>query len=265
MIFRRELARNLKSVLIWGGIIGGLILLTLAVFPQMAKQQETVGAMIDSLPEAMKKAFGMDRLGMGSLMGYYGIRVYLMPTLVGSIYAAILAGNIVAKESAEKTIEFLLSKPVTRYQIIGQKLLAVIMNLFILNAIIIFAALAGFQFAESSDVSLRPFLLLSLATFLLHLTFASLAFLLSSVLRRTRNITSASLGIVLFSYFLHVISAMSDDFTFISNFSFFHYIDAADIILGNELNTKYLIVMISLVIVCLTASFTFFKKKDIAV
>ncbi|SFE22054.1 ABC-2 type transport system permease protein [Paenibacillus catalpae] len=265
MIFRREIVRNLKPLLIWSGIIGGLILLTLAVFPQMAKQQETVGAMIDSLPDAMKKAFGMDRLGMDSLIGYYGIRVYLMPTLVGSIYAAILAGNIVAKESAEKTIEFLLSKPVTRFQVIGQKLLAVIVNLIILNTIIVLAALAGFQFAETSDVSPGTFLLLTLATFFLHLTFASIAFLLSSALRRTRNITSTSLGIVLFSYFLNVISAMSEDLALIKHFSFFHYIDAADIITTNGIDSKYIIVMVSIVIICLATAFSYFKKRDITV
>lgn len=265
MIFRRELARNLKSLLIWSGIIGGLVLLTLAIFPQMEEQQETMEAMIESLPEAMKKAFGMDRLGMGSLIGYYGIRVYLMPTLVGSIYAAILAGNIIAKESAEKTIEFLLSKPVTRFQIVGQKLLAVIVNLVILNTIIVLSAVAGFQFAESSDVALHTFLLLTIATFLLHLTFASIAFLLSAALRRTRNITSASLGIVLFSYFLNVVSAMSEDLSALKHVSFFRYVDAADIIIKNTMVSAHVVVMLALVIVCLSTAFIYFNRRDIAV
>lgn len=265
MIFKRELVRNLKSLLIWSGIIGLLILLTLAIYPQMAKQQETMEAMIDTLPDALKRAFGMDRLGMGSLIGYYGIRVYLMPTLVGSIYAAILAGNILAKESAEKTIEFLLSKPVTRVQVVAQKLMAVIVNLFILNGIIVLSALAGFQFAESSDVTARTFLVLTFATFLLHLTFAAIAFLLSAALRRTRNITSASLGIVLFSYFLNIVSAMSEDFSSLKHISLFRYIDAADIITENAMNPAYVIVMIALVVVSLVAAFIYFRKRDIAV
>ncbi|TXK86222.1 ABC transporter permease subunit, partial [Parageobacillus sp. SY1] len=108
------LLRAVKSLIIWSIVLSGLILLTLSIYPQFAEQQKEMTKLLEAYPESIKKAFGMNELNMGDLMGFYGIEIYMISTLLGSIYSAILASNILAKEENEKTIEFLLSKPVTR-------------------------------------------------------------------------------------------------------------------------------------------------------
>ena len=135
MIFKREFSRNKKSLIIWSIILVGLILMTLSIYPQFAEQQESMEELLKAYPEPLKKAFGMDTLSLGSLIGFYAIQVYFMTTLLGSIYAVMLAANIVAKEENEKTIEFLLAKPISRSQILTEKLLAVFTNVVILNLV----------------------------------------------------------------------------------------------------------------------------------
>jgi ABC-2 type transport system permease protein len=125
MIFQRELKRNLKSLIIWGTILSGLILMLLSMYTQFAANQQAMQDMLEAYPAQLKKAFGMDKLNMGSLIGFYGIEVYMFTTLVGSVYAALLASSILVKGESEKTIEFLLFKPVTRVQIVAGKLAAV--------------------------------------------------------------------------------------------------------------------------------------------
>src|SRR4051794_38114256 len=102
MIFKREFSRNLKSLIIWSGVLSGLILMYLSVYPQMAETQRGIEELMKAYPDSLKKMFGMDQLNMGTILGFYGIEVYLMITILGSIFAAILASNILAKEESEK-------------------------------------------------------------------------------------------------------------------------------------------------------------------
>lgn len=265
MIFKREFMKNLKSLIIWSFILGGLVLIMLSVYPQFAKDQQAMNEMLKAYPESLKKIFGMDKLNFGTVLGFYGVEIYIMTTLIGSIYAAILGSNIIAKESSEKTIEFLLSKPVLRSDIVIQKLLAVIVNVLILNAVIVLVSIIGFQFTENADVPAKTFALLSVATLLLHMTIGAVCFLLSSIMKKTRNIISISMGIVFIQYFFHIMSGVTaklEDFKYVSLFS---YVDAANIITNNKIDMVYVIIMISIILISVVSAFVVYEKKDITV
>ncbi|ANB60984.1 ABC transporter permease subunit [Anoxybacteroides amylolyticum] len=265
MIFMREWKRNIKSLLVWSTVLGGLVLLTLSVFPQFAEQQKEMTKLLESLPKSMVKAFGMDQLNIGNFMGYYGIRVYMMTTLLGSIYATILGANIVAKEESEKTIEFLLSKPLTRSRIITEKWLVVVVNILALNAAAVLSSLFGFHIAKGHEVSIKTFVLLTIATILLHVTFGAVAFLLSTMMRKTRNTLSISLGLVLVAYFLHIMSGISEDLEFLKYFTPFKYVDAAPIINNEQLEPLYVFIMAAVILFSVAMSYVVYKKKDIVV
>jgi ABC-2 type transport system permease protein len=265
MIFKREIKRSRKSLIIWSIVLGGLILMLLSIYPQFAEQQQGMTELLEAYPESMKKAFGMDQLNFGTLIGFYGIEIYMMTTLLGSIYAVMLASNILAKEENEKTIEFLLSKPVTRSQIVTQKLLSVIVNILILNGISTIVSLIGFQFAEDANVPVKTFTLLVTATILLHLTFATIAFMFSSLMRKTRNILSVSLAVVIITYFMSVFSGVSEDLDILKYFSPFKYFDAANIINENKLEPLYVFLMATIIMISILVAFMIYRKKDIAV
>jgi ABC-2 type transport system permease protein len=263
-IFKREFRRNLKALFIWGAALGLLILLTLSVYSQMAEEQQKLMQLMDSYPESIKKMFGMDRLNMTTLIGFYGVEVYMMTTLFGSIYASMLASNILAKEEYEKTAEFLLSKPVTRSRIVTEKLLLVLINILILNGIITLFSLIGFQLVKDAEIEMGTFLLLVAGTICIHYAFAALSFLLSAVMRRSRTILSISLGLVLFSYFLHVMAGLSDDFVVIQYLSFFQYFDAADLV-EEGFSILSIIMFAATALLAVGLSYGIYRKKDISV
>lgn len=265
MIFIREFRRGQKALVIWSLVLAGLIVWLLSIFPQFAEGQEAMKDLFEAYPDSMKQMFRMDELNLGTLMGFYGIEVYMMTTLLGSIYAAILASNILAKEENEKTIEFLLSKPVTRTRIVGEKLLSVWVNIFIINIVSAFSSIIGFQFAKEEAVEWGIFSQLVIATLLLHLTFASISFMLSSLMKKTRNILSISLAVVIITYFFNIMSGLSEDLAILKYFSPFKYVDAARIINDQELDIIYLTIMIGIIGLCMLISFMNYRKKDIAV
>ncbi|WNS74903.1 ABC transporter permease subunit [Bacillus sp. DTU_2020_1000418_1_SI_GHA_SEK_038] len=265
MIFKREFRRGQKSLIIWSLVLAGLIIWLLSIFPQFAEGQKSMESLFDAYPESMKQMFRMDQLNLGTLIGFYGIEVYMMTTLLGSIYAALLASNILAKEENEKTIEFLLSKPVSRSQVVAEKLMAVIVNLFILNIVSTLSSIIGFQFAKDEAIPWDTFTLLTIATLLLHVTFAAIAFMFSSIMRKTRNVLSVSLAVVIVSYFINIMSGLSEELDILKYFSPFKFVDAANIINDQMIEPIYLILIGAIILISVSVSFMIYKKKDISV
>lgn len=263
MVFKREFLTNIKSLLIWSISLFSLIILLLSIYPQFAAEQQSLQELLEVYPESLKNAFGMNNLDMGSLIGYYGIQVYMMLTLLGSIYAAILAGSIVAKEENDHTIEFLLSKPISRQEVITQKLLLVGCNIVILNIFSIVASIIGFQFSEQA-IEVDTYILLATAVLLLHLTFGSICFMLSSLMKKTRKIISLSLGIVIGTYFLSVAIGISDKLDFLKYVTPFEYVNSSEIITMNQIKSVSLFLMISIIFVSSIASHFIYTKKDLS-
>ena len=263
MIFRRELKSNAKGLIIWSLVLGGLVLLMMSVYPSFAEDAQTLEDMMNVFPEPIAGVFGMDVLKLGTYTGFYGVEVHLINTLVGSVYAALLAGGMLAKEENDRTAEFLLSKPVTRESVAGQKLAAVLAMLFILNAVIAAVSFACTGFAdEAVETDILAWYLI--ATFLLHATVASVSFLLSALMRRTRSVASLALGIVFLSYALHVAAGLSDRFAFLRRVSLFAFTDAAAITENGGLAVPDAAAMALVSLLCVVGAIGYYRNKDIA-
>lgn len=265
MIFKREISRNLKSLIIWSIVLGGLVLLMLSIYPQFNMNNESMKELLNAYPESLKKAFSMDKLDMGTILGFYGIEVYMITTLFGSIFAALLASNIIAKEENEKTVEFLLSKPVTRTQIVTEKLLALSANILILNSITAIISIIGFKFASNEQVAMKTFSLLVIATILLHFTFATISFFMSTIIKKNRNILATSLGLVFVCYFFGIISGVSDKFQNLKYLSPFKYVDAGDILKANAIEPLYILIMVTIMVISVALTYAVYRRKDISV
>lgn len=266
ILFKREFARNFKALLIWTIALGGTIFLLLSLYPEFAANQGDMNAFLKTFPEGMLKAFNMDKISYGTMLGYYSVQGFMMVTLVGSIYVSMLASNILSKEENEKTIEFLLSKPITRGKISAQKLLAVFINIIIFNIVLALVTFMGFQMDKNSNVEFKTFMLLVvIAPILLHLTFASIAYLGSSIVRKSRNVLSLSLGLVLMTYFFNIMAGISEKYQVLKYLSPFQYINTADIIIGGEIKFVYVIIMLAVISICIGGSFLIYQRKDIAV
>src|SRR5690554_4197844 len=175
-ILGRELRSNLRGLLIWALALGLLNVLLIAVYPSMAADKAALDEMMAMFPEAMIKMFGMEKLSMADPIGFYGVEAYFMVVLFGGIYAAILGSGILAKEEDDKTIEFLLAKPVSRLHIIGEKALAWIIYLVLFNLGIGLATWLSFELFDVGEFSRTTLFWMLTAPLLVHLVFASLGF-----------------------------------------------------------------------------------------
>lgn len=123
-IYKMEMRRNLKSFTIWAGSICGMLFFGMLFYP--AINADGLLTQMDALFEnpmmkGMLAAFGADVSSLGSLMGFYVTYNSIYNVLLGCIFASVLAGNLLAKEEADKTAEFLFTRPVSRRSIFLSK------------------------------------------------------------------------------------------------------------------------------------------------
>lgn len=263
-ILSRELRSNLRGLLVWALTLALLNLLLIAVYPSMAADKEALDELMELFPEAMIRMFGMEKLSMADPVGYYGVEAYFMVVLFGSIYAAILGAGILAKEEDDKTIEFLLAKPVSRSQVIVEKLLAWILNIIALNLIIGLLSWLSFEIFVAEDFSRLTLFWMLLAPLLVHLFLAALGFFTALFFTRRKSSLSVSIGLVLGLYFINTIGQLSEKVKFLSWLTPFRYMDAGDIFADGTINPLYALLLLAASAAIVAATWLLYQRRDIA-
>ena len=109
-ILKQELKRGKLSLLIWTLSIGFMVLICMMMFPEMKGKTDSVSDMFSSMG-SFTAAFGMDKISLGEIMGFYGIECGNILGLGGAFFAGLLGISALANEEKNHTAEFLLTHP----------------------------------------------------------------------------------------------------------------------------------------------------------
>jgi ABC-2 type transport system permease protein len=268
-IYAKELKRNRGSFIAWSISIAALILTGMAFYPilmegDMLKQMTVLFE--NPFMKNMMAAFGASMDVLTNVLGFYTTRNAIFIMLLGSFFSILLAGKILAQEEREKTAEFLLTKPVTRFEVVWSKLAAFFAYLIFLNAIILIMGFVSLEiFKGDSHFPLGAFLIHSFYAFLLMVTFGAIGLFLSLIIKRARPITNISIGIVVGGYFIDVISKVtrsSDKFGYISPFKF---VDSGVLRPDYGLEWWRLLYFLGVSFALTVLTFLIYRKKDILV
>ena len=129
-IFLRELRSNLKSLLIWSGIVFLFSVIGFSKFSAFYNNPELL-AILDSMPQAMISALNMNAFNLTTVTGFFGIMIMYFG-LILAISAAMWGSDIISKEERDQTVEFSLTLPVTRARVVTAKTAAAAVNCVIL-------------------------------------------------------------------------------------------------------------------------------------
>lgn len=260
-MFLHELRAFRKFTTIWTLSLVAMVVLFFSMFPSFSQEAEEFKKLMEGFPEAIKIALGLAVENIGSIIGYFSY-VFLYISLVGAIQAMSLGISIVSKELREKTADFLLTKPVTRVQIMTAKLLAALTSIVITNIFFIAAATTMAVLVETKDYSTKVLLMISLTLFFLQLIFLAMGILTAVVVGKIKSVPPISLGTV-FAFF--IISALAsiigdDALRYITPFEYF---DLAFIVQNARYEFSFIIAAIGFIIAAITLSYYFYHKKDI--
>lgn len=259
-ILKHELSRGRSSLLIWTAAISFMLAICVLIYPEVSAQMGDISDLFADMG-AFTQAFGMDRLNFGEFIGFFGIECGNVLGLGGAFFAALMGISALAKEEKEHTAEFLLTHPVSRSRVITQKLLAVWVQVTILNlAVIAVTALSVLAIGEKADVGTMA--LVFLAYYLMQIEVAAVTFGISAFLRR--GSLGIGLGLAAAMYFLNIIANLMEETEFLKFITPFGYTESADIIADKAIPLSYLCAGMALAVVGVTASFLKYTKKDIA-
>ena len=259
-ILKHEMKSNKKSLIIWSIAIGVMIFGSMLLFPMMEEALIEMGEMFSDIA-GLSAAFGMDRLSIYSPMGYYGTQVGIMLSLGGALFAALLGSGVLSKEEGGHTAEFLLTTPISRANIIFQKVGAVFVIIFIFNFVCFVSATLSFVFIKET-ITMPEFLLYHLAQFYLHLEIACICFGLSAFVKKTN--VGMGLGIAAILYFIDIMVKTVSDLEFLKYLTPFYYAGAADIFTNGKIDSVLLLIGFMVSVIGITMAFLQYSRKDIA-
>jgi ABC-2 type transport system permease protein len=259
-IFLHELKAYRKSIIIWSCSMAALAVMYIFIFKGMESEIENFKNMLSSLPEVVKKLLSLYVDSLSTLEGFYSF-VFTYVVLCGAIQAMNLGVSIVSKEVRDKTADFLLTKPVSRKEILTSKLLAALASLVITNALYLIMTLSA-ALIVTTDFNMKVFLMISITLLFVQLMFASLGVIVSVLTGKIKAVISISLSTVFAFFIIGALGSVIGDKA-ARYLSPFKYFDLAYIVKNAAYETSFVIVGIIFVIASIAASYLVYVKKDI--
>ena len=262
-MFKREMKINLKSVMIWTSILIGLFLVVFLVYPSIVNSEnmEMMDEIMKMFPEEMLKAFNMDISTIDSAFGWLKTEGFVFVLLITGIYSGILGSNILLKEESDKTIEYLNSVPVTRKNIVINKILCGLLYIILMIAIIGIFNFIGLSL--SGEFDRKSYILLSITPIFSSIVIFAVCLFLSTFTHKTKKTIGISLGIVFASYFLNIISEMGESTEFLKYISIFTLADIRNVIINVSINPLMIVLTIGITVVFMILTTIRYEKKEL--
>ncbi len=258
-LLKHELKQSRISFTVWTAAIVFFICTCIFMFPEMKNQMNEVSEIFASMG-SFSQAFGMDRLNFGTLIGFYSAECGNILGIGGAFFAALLGISSLAKEEKEHTAEFLLTHPISRTRVVIDKLLAVIIEIIVMN-LITFGVAAVSVAAIGEEIPLNELILIHTAYLIMQLEIGCICFGISAFIRR--GSIGIGLGLAAVMYFLNIISNISDSAEFLKYITPYGYTNGADITADLKLDAVLILLGSAYAAAAVILGYINYSKKDI--
>lgn len=260
-IFLQEFKMQLKSLLSYTLGILVTFYLFISLFHIIAADTALLDAILANFPREFKAAFGFADVSLSEINGYLSF-LYSYIVLIGAVYSMKLSVSVLSEETRAKTADFLLSKPVQRYQIVTAKLAAVLLCLVVQNMLVFGCCLPAAWLVEGSQINLQYFMLLGGSLFLVQLFFVGIGMFVSVLLKKIKSVMPVTLGVVFMFYIIDMInqSLMEQKLTYLTPFSYFR---ASELLSQLHFDLKYVALDLGVLFILLLLSYGIYQRKDI--
>lgn len=259
-ILKQEFKLNLKNLLIWSFIVGGLGYICIMLYSSMGDEMAEMADKFSNMG-AFSDAFGMSTLSIATLPGFFATEVGTVHGLGSAMFAAILATCILSKEEDGHTGEFLYSLPVSRGGVVTAKALTVLINLILFTVICGALYILGFV-CLGEDILWKEMLIFMGSMLLMNIEIGSICLLISAM--STKNRFAIGLGVALLSYGYDIMGRVLKNlknYLFIGPYS---YANASEIFSGKAAPDFSIIIAATVIIITIAATYYIYTKRDLA-
>lgn len=261
-LYLHEIKSSFKALLIWIVALGGTVIFMMSIYPTFADQEDQFDQLMKGFPPEILRAFGLSDFNFGNLLQFFGYILSFI-LLAVAIFAINSGANILSKEEIDRTAEFLLTRPITRRQVVTYKSLAAITNISLLNITFFCISLIGLETVKKSNYDYQTVFVFFVAVYLFQLLFMAIGLTISVVMKRAKSVPSITLGIVFGFYGLSLIAGVFNEKPWVSYLTPFRYFDTFKIAKEGTLEANF--VSLSFILIVLSTVITYYKysKRDI--
>lgn len=262
-MFKREIKINFKSFIIWLSVLITLFLLVFLLYPSITGSDniKSLDQMLEVMPKELLIAFNMDISSVNTAFGWIKTEGFVFLLLIIGSYSAILGSSILLKEESDKTIEYLNSLPIKRNDIIISKIIPGI--IYITSLVIAIGIFNYIGLSLSGSFDKKQFILLSITPLFSSVVIYFTSMFLATFTNKTKKMLGVSLGIVMVSYMLQVLSTIAKPAEFLKYFSVFTLSDIRNVMINQSINPIMIFITVLLSIIFITLTVIRYNKKEL--
>lgn len=261
-MFLHELKSMRKSAVIWTLSLIVLTAVFFSIYPSMSQNAADYKKLLSSYPAQLREMIGIDVDYVTSILGFYAM-VFSFIVLCGAVQAMNIGVSLLSKENRERTADFLLVKPVSRFSIVSSKLLAGLVIIISVNIVFYAASWLIANGVKTTDFDVKRFLMINLTLFFIQLIFLSLGLMVSVFFKKLKSVLPLSLGVVFGLYVIGAFVSTGKNSAASRFISPFRYFDIKYIIKNGSYETSYLAAGAVITVVSILISYIVYIKKDI--
>lgn len=202
---------------------------------------------------------------MHTYIGFLTIELYeIFWLLILAILIGFIAASSISKEIEGKTIDLLMSNPVSRKQIVFEKFIGFIPMFLIINFATMLSVI-GITVILNEDLNFSFLFLVHIVSIPYFLVIISIGILISVIFDEKMKASIVMIAILVGMYVINSLSLMTPDYEFMGSFSIYQYFDTFKVLKFGEIDMAGVLVFISIITACLVVAMIYFEHKDIPV
>jgi ABC-2 type transport system permease protein len=215
--------------------------------------------------EPFSQFFGPSAADMATYVGFLNLELYqIFWVIILGILIGFIAASIISKEIEGKTIDLLMSNPVSRKQIVFEKFVGLIPLLLIVNFATMLTVI-GVTVAIGEDLNFYYLFLTHLASIPYLLALSGIGLLISVLIDEKMKASILFIATLIGMYVIESISKIVPDYEAIGYISITHYFDTYNSLKFGNINVSDIIILIAVAFFCLIISMLYFEHRDIEV
>lgn len=262
-MIKRELKVNIKSFIIWLSILIGIFLIVYLIYPYIITDEsiKSMDELMEIFPEGVLKTFNMDIASISTAYGWFKTEGFMFILIIIGLYASFLGGSILLKEENDKTVEYLVTLPVKRKNIVTSKVIVSILYIALITLL-----LGIFNYISlkiSGDINTKQFVLLSLTPILIAYPLFSINLFISTFLHKNKKTIGISLGMVFIFYIISILSEISSKVEFLKYFTIYTLADTRNVMMDMKINLNYILISVLITVIFIFGTYYRYQKKEL--
>ena len=208
---------------------------------------------------------GPAAMDMATYAGFVNLELYqIFWIVILGILLGFIAASQISREIEGKTIDLLMSNPVSRKQIVFEKFIGLIPLMLVINFATMLAVI-GITAAIGESLDFGYLFLTHVLSIPYFLAVFAIGILISVIIDEKMKASIFFIGTLMGMYVIDMVSKTSADYEALGYASIIHYVDLYDSLKYGKVDVSGVFVLIAVIVVCLTIAMIYFEHKDIQV